>query len=297
VIPLGLKIGMIGLDTSHVEIFTKLLHDQSSQFNLAKVILGCPSPSEDLALSRDRVNQFTNILKDTYHVTITDSIETIAEQTDAIMITAVDGRNHLELFKHVAHYQKPVFIDKPLAITVQEAQEIFAISEYYNTPIMSSSSLRYAESLQEEITRSKKTGQKPTGIYLNSPLPFIKEMPYYFWYGIHMIEILVTILGPHYKSVHVHGNDNYDVITAEWQDHRFGIIRGDHKWHGKFEALLHYEDKSIHLPIYQDQTSYYACLLKEIISFFETGKNPIPKEETLGIIQLIEDANEKRKIV
>ncbi|WP_163969685.1 Gfo/Idh/MocA family oxidoreductase [Oceanobacillus halotolerans] len=292
-----LKIGMIGLDTSHVEIFTSLLHNQSNQYKQAKVVLGCPSPSKQVALSRERVDQYTTSAKDTYHVKITESITELAEHTDAIMITAVDGQKHLELFKQVAAYQKPVFIDKPFATTLQEAYEIFAISEHYNTPIMSSSSLRYAESLQNELTRIEKSEQKPTGIYVNGPLPFIKEMPYYFWYGIHMIEMLVTVLGPHYQNVHVHGNDQNDVITTEWEDGRFGIIRGDRKWHGKFEAVLHYEENSIHLPIYKDKTPYYACLLKEIISFFITGKNPIPKEETLGIIKIIEDANQKRKII
>lgn len=285
-----MKIGLIGLDTSHVEIFTKLLHKKTYNFGDARVTIGCPHPSPDLELSRTRVHGYTDLLRDTYGVKITESVEDVAQEADAIMITAVDGRKHLELFKQVVAFGKPVFIDKPITLSVGDTEEIFALSQRFNTPVMSSSSLRYADSVTKLL---EGRSEQPTGVYLSGPLPFIEKMPYYFWYGIHMIELLFTVMGPHYKRVQVQGNETYDVITTEWQDGRFGVIRGNHEWHGNFEAIIHYPTESVHLPIYQDQKPYYAGLLEKVIQFFQTGISPVPMEETMAIIKFIQEANKQ----
>lgn len=286
-----INIGVIGLDTSHVEIFTTLLHEQKYHLGNAKVTIGCPCPSEDLDLSINRVQDYTAKLQENYNVAITDTVEEVAEKADAIMITAVDGRKHLDLFKRIAPYSKPVFIDKPLAMSENDAKIIFTLSEQHNAPVMSSSSLRYAQSLQNQLAQ---TPEQPEGVYLSGPLPFIEKMPFYYWYGIHMIEMLFSIMGPNYKELNIHGNKHYDVIATEYEDGRFGVIRGNHKWHSNFEAILHYKDHTVHLPVYKDEKPYYACLLERVIKFFETGASPVAQQETLAIIRFIEEANEKR---
>ncbi|MFA1820824.1 Gfo/Idh/MocA family oxidoreductase [Virgibacillus oceani] len=290
---MSLKIGMIGLDTSHVEIFTKLLYENPSLYDQARIVIGSPSPSPDLDLSANRVNGYTHLLKNEYDVTITTSEEEVVSESDSIMITSVDGRKHLDLFKRIAPFKKPVFIDKPLALSLKEAEEIYNLSEKYNTPVMSSSSLRFADSLQKHFPKTKEV---PNGVYISGPLPFVDEMPYYYWYGIHMIEMLFKIMGTDYKDISIQKNENFDVIITEWNDGRFGIVRGDHNWHDKFEAFLHYEDGTVHLPIYQDQKTYYACLLEQIIHFFETGISPVSKNETLTLVKFIEEANKLRMV-
>ena len=290
-IQLNVSIGLIGLDTSHVEIFTKLLHEHPHEYSNAKVTIGTPYPSFDLEISRDRVEGYTTTLKNKYNVTIADSIKKVAEKSDAMMITSVDGRKHLEIFKQVVHYQKPIFIDKPLAMSVWEAEEIFSLSEEYRTPIMSSSSLRYADSLVKLLQAKE---ERPTGVYLKGPLPFIRQMPYYFWYGVHMIEMLLTIMGTSFKSISIQANEQFDVITTEFLDGRFGTIYGDRHWHGKFEAFIHFGNETIHLPIYRDEKPYYAGLLDNVIPFFISGKSPISKEEMLSVLRFVEEASEKR---
>lgn len=282
---------MIGLDTSHVEIFTKLLSENPYIYSNARVTIGCPSPSLDMDLSKNRVEEYTALLSNSYNVTITNSIKEVAEQADAIMITSVDGRKHLDVFRQIVFYQKPTFIDKPLAITGEEVEEIFELSKKYNTPIMSSSSLRYADSLQKLL---QKKNERPKGVYLSGPLPFIEKMPYYYWYGIHMIEMLITIMEPNYKTISIQGNDNFDVITTEWEDGRFGIIHGDHNWHGNFEAIIHYENETIHLPVYKDEKPFYACLLEQVVPFFKTGISPIDKKETVAVMSFVEAASKIR---
>ena len=58
----SLRIGLIGLDTSHVVAFTKLLNDPSNEHHVpnGKVVIAFPGGSDDFELSYSRVEGFTN---------------------------------------------------------------------------------------------------------------------------------------------------------------------------------------------------------------------------------------------
>ncbi|MGO4272006.1 Gfo/Idh/MocA family oxidoreductase [Paenibacillus sp. TAF58] len=73
--------------------------------------------------SYSRVEAFTTQMREEFKVVIMDNPEAVAEQVDAILITSVDGRSHLEQFTRIAPFRKPVFIDKPFAASVKDALE------------------------------------------------------------------------------------------------------------------------------------------------------------------------------
>ncbi|MCM3576265.1 Gfo/Idh/MocA family oxidoreductase [Mesobacillus subterraneus] len=290
-----LTIGMIGLDTSHCLEFTKLLNEPEHPFHVegGTVAFAFPFYSEDLPISKDRVQGYTETLRDELSVKITSSIAETAQASDAILLTAVDGRKHLELFKQLVPYKIPVFLDKPLALSMAEAREIYALAEKHNIPIMSSSSLRYADSLKVAIENKK---DEISSIYVHGPLPMQPTMPGYFWYGIHMIEMVITAMGIGANNVTVKTSNDHETVLVEWEDGRHATIRGEYEWHSRFGATLHTKDRFQHVDITKDTKPFYACLLEQVIQFFQSKKSPVPKEETLEVIKLIEMINNKRNM-
>src|SRR5690606_36696536 len=111
-----LKIGMVGLDTSHCPSFTKLLNNTDDPHHVpgGRVHIAYLGGSKDLPVSYERVDGFTAQLRHEFGIEIVDTIEEVAERSDAILLESVDGRMHLEEFRKLAPYGKPVFIDKPL---------------------------------------------------------------------------------------------------------------------------------------------------------------------------------------
>jgi len=99
-----LRVGLIGLDTSHAVAFTKLLNDPSNEHHVpgAKVTAGFPGGSGDFHLSASRVEGFTRQLKDAFGVEILQTPEAVAERVDLVFISAVDGRAHRDLFERGA---------------------------------------------------------------------------------------------------------------------------------------------------------------------------------------------------
>src|SRR5215210_7823795 len=118
-----LRIGLIGLDTSHVIGFAKALNDPANAdaFAGARLTVGYPGGSNDFELSRSRVDGFTKQLRDEHNVKIVDSPEAVAEDCDLLFITSVDGRVHLDQFRRVVKSHRPTFIDKPFAVSSRDA--------------------------------------------------------------------------------------------------------------------------------------------------------------------------------
>lgn len=286
------RIGIIGLDSSHAVEFTKILNNENHPFHVkgAKVVAATPYSSNDLPLSFERVKGFTEQVLEFNQVQLKGTVHDVVVESDALLVTSVDGRNRLGIFTELASYQKPIFIDKPLALSLQEAQSIISLSEKFGTPIMSTSSLRYAENLLKILSQYN---NDITGLYLHGPLPLQKVMPGYFWYGIHMVEVIVTVLGNNIKKVRVETNNHYEWVVIEFLDGRLATIRGDRINYQDFGALIHTTDQAFSIDLGKGKP-YYASLLEKIIPFFKTGINPISSDEMLSVIHLVETINKNR---
>lgn len=290
-----LTIGLIGLDTSHVPAFTSLLNDPNNEYHVpgAKVVAAYPGvPSQDFELSYSRVEGYTNELREKFGVHITDSAEAVAEACDAVMLESVDGRVHLELFRRIAPFGKPVFVDKPFALSTAEASTMIDLAKQYQIPLMSCSSLRYSETLIQALGQSENGALIGADCY--GPMALQPTQPGLFWYGIHMTEMLFAILGKGCTQVTATTTENHDVLVGLWEDGRIGTVRGNRKGNGKFGALIHREQGSEFVDVYAHPKPYYASMLERIMDMFQTGKEPIELKETLQIIRFIEAANESR---
>ena len=110
------RIGIIGLDTSHSIAFTKYINAEDNGF---KVVAAYTTVSKDIASSYDRVEGFTQQLKES-GIQIVESIEQLLKLVDCILLETVDGRLHLQQAEEVFKSGKPIFIDKPVAASLKE---------------------------------------------------------------------------------------------------------------------------------------------------------------------------------
>lgn len=288
-----LKIGLVGLDTSHVTTFTSLLNDPRHDFHIpgARVVAAFPGGSPDFERSRSRVEGFTASLRDEWGVQILDSPGAVAQACDAIMLTAVDGRAHLPLFTEIAPHGKPTFIDKPFTTTSSDAREIIDLAAKNRVPVMSSSSLRYAQPLVDALCNDGAV----VGADCFGPMNIEPTQPGYFWYGIHSIEMLYAAFGPGCESVSVASNENFDVITARWRDGRLGTVRGNRCGNHSFGITLHRASDSQYLTPYVHPKPAYAGLLENALLMFRGTGTPVDINEALEVVRFIEAANKSRE--
>src|SRR5216684_5536503 len=195
-----LRIGIIGCDTSHVTAFTETLNNPDAKNHIAggKIVAAYKGGSPDIPSSATRVEEYAKILKEKYGVKFYDRIEDLCENVDAVLLESVDGRPHLEQVKPVLKAHKPVFIDKPMAGSLRDVIEIFRLAKEANVPVFSSSSLRFAKDTQ--AVRNGSIG-KVSYLETYGPCELEPHHPDLFWYGIHGVEALFTVLGTGCETV------------------------------------------------------------------------------------------------
>jgi predicted dehydrogenase len=286
-----LKAGIIGLDTSHVVAFTQMLNNPRTTGVLSRVrvVAAYPGGSADIPDSRNRVEGFTKTLREKFGVEIVDSIDELLKKVDVVFLESVDGRPHLEQVKPVFRAKKPVFIDKPVAGSLADAVEIYRLAKESGTPCFSSSSLRFSPGIRG--VRTDPQFGDVLGCDAYGPCSLEPHHPDLFWYGIHGVEALLTIMGTGCESVTRTTAENAEFVTGKWKDGRIGTFRGIHKGKTEYGALVFGTKMVGPSGPYKG----YEPLVVEICKFFESGEPPVTAEETLEIYAFMEAADESKR--
>jgi predicted dehydrogenase len=284
-----IRVGYVGTDTSHVTAFIKVLNDASHPDHIpgARVVAAYKGGSPDVESSRTRVEGFARELQEKWKVELVPDIATLCSRVDAVMLESVDGRKHLEQAREIIKAGKPMFIDKPLASTLEDAREIARLAKAAGVPWFSTSSLRYGD-IAQTMKFSDATGAITWG-----PGPW--EEHHYLdlsWYAIHPVEMLFALMGTGVAEVSRVTTPGADVVTGRWKDGRIGVVRAIRPSSGYGAVVFRPKEVVQSSP---KAGANYVPMLKEIIRFFETKVPPVPNEETLEIFAFMDAAQRSRE--
>src|SRR6202167_3812100 len=291
-IPAGavtLRLGIIGTDTSHVTAFTQILNDESSPDHVpgGQVVAAYKGGSPDIESSAARVDKFADELRTKWRVRFFTTIPEMCRAVDAVLLESVDGRVHLAQARAVIAAHKPLFIDKPLASTLEDAREIARLATAAGVPWFSASSLRFGE-IAETMKFADATGVETWG---PGPLEPHHQLDL-SWYAIHPIELLYSLMGPGCEEVSRTFSPDADVIVGRWKDGRIGTVRALRPY-GDFGAVV-FRPKQLVVQSRPHATDSYRPLLVEVMKFFESGQPPVSNQETLEIFAFMDAAQRSK---
>ena len=284
-----IRIGVIGLDTSHAIAFTEAFNDPKAEGDLAgfRVVAAYPRGSRDIASSVERVPQYTQKMQ-SMGVQIVDSIEALLPAVDVVLLESNDGRVHLEQILPVLQAGKPVFVDKPVAASLADAVAIYRAAAHYSVPVFSSSALRYTPGAQ--AIRGGKLGAV-LGANTYSPASLEPSHPDLYWYGIHGVETLFTVMGTGCESVVRAHSEGADVVVGTWSGGRIGTFRGTRSGAAGYGGTA-FGEKGVEAI---GAFAGYKPLVVEIARFFRSGKLPVDPAETIEIYAFMSAADESKK--
>lgn len=285
-----IRAGLIGLDTSHVIAFTKSLNDPNATGDVAdvEVVAAYPGGSPDVPSSADRLEGYTSQIRE-MGVEIVESIDALLEKVDVVLLESVDGRPHLQQARPVILAGKPLFIDKPVAGSLKDAIAIFRLAREHEVPCFSSSSLRFSPGIQG-MSNNEMIGDV-LGCAAYGPCPIEPHHPDLFWYGVHGVETLFTIMGTGCESVSRVHTDGVDLVVGVWSDGRIGTFRGIRSGKADYGAMV-FGSKGI-AP--SGGYAGYQPLLEQIATFFKTGQPPVSAEETIEMFAFMTAADESKR--
>ena len=284
-----LRVGIVGTDISHVSHFTRILNDAKDPQHIggARVVAAYKGGSADIESSRSRVEGYAKELREKYGVEIVPDIATLCTKVDAVLLESGDGRIHLSQVKAVIAARKPVFIDKPLASTLEDARAIARLAKEAGVPWFSSSTLRFSELATamkaEDVMGVETWGPGPTEEHHYLDLS---------WYAIHPIELLYTLMGTGCEEVTRISGGSADAIVGRWKDGRIGTVR-TLRPSGGYGAIVYRPKQILQSPAKVNVD--YVPLVRQIVAFFQTGKPPVSNEETLELFAFMDAAQRSKE--
>lgn len=283
------KVGIIGLDTSHSIAFTKFLNgdDKTEEFKDFRIVATYPYGSKTIESSYKRIPGYIEQVE-ALGVEIVPSIAELLDKVDFVLLETNDGNLHLEQAYEVFKAGKPMFIDKPIGANLAQAIAIFELAKEYNVPIFSSSSLRYVPETQQ--LQKGELGEV-LGADCFTPGSLEPSHADMAWYGIHGVESLFTIMGPGCVSVNRMSSEGTDVIVGLWDDGRVGTVRATRTGRNLYGGTAFTDKGAVTLGKHLG----YGPLLKEILEFFTTGVPPVSEKETLEIFTFMEAADASKR--
>ncbi len=285
-----IKVGIIGLDTSHSPAFVELLNsdDPKPEHQGFRVVAAYPYGSKTIENSYRRIPIYTERVKEN-GVEIVSSIAELLEKVDCVMLETNDGNLHLEQAVEVLKSGKTMFIDKPVAAGLVDAIAIFELAEHYGVPVFSSSALRF---VPKNVEIRNGVHGKVLGADCFSPAQGEPSHPDFSWYGIHGVEILYTLMGTGCQEVSRMSSEGTDVVVGLWDDGRIGTFRGTRTGKHIYGGIAICDSGAVNAGGYEG----YGCLLTEILKFFKTKEMPVSPEETIELFTFMEASNESKRL-
>lgn len=277
--PSPLRLGIVGLDTSHAPAFTRLLNDPAASGDRARVEVVAAFPiGTDLAASADRIERFTAEVR-ALGVDIVDSLDALLARVDGVLLLAVDGRSHLPLARRIVDAKKPMFVDKPLAASVEDGIAIADHAGALGVPWFSASALRFGAPAPPEIGALR-------AVEAWCPCPLEPTHPDLYWYGVHGVETLYALLGPGCATVRCDRTAMTHLVTATWRDGRTATLRGMRDGAGGYGAKLRGERGDAERGAFVG----YGPLVDAIASFFVTRVPPVAASEAVEVLAFMSAA-------
>ncbi|MDD9986614.1 MAG: Gfo/Idh/MocA family oxidoreductase [Spirochaetaceae bacterium] len=278
-----LRIGIIGLDSSHTIEFTRRFQapDCPPEQRVAGVtVTRCmrfETPFQDRAGLDGRQRELEG-----WGVEVTEDFDTAVAGADAVLIEINDPGLHLQYVRRCAGLGVPLFLDKPLAQDLAAGLEIARLAAEHDLRICSASSLRFAAGLQDACAALP----APRHVTTFGPINRAAAGSSIVWYGVHAVEMLVRAIGRGAITVATHRWGEDAILVVDYADGRTGVVE---LFVGSGYGGVLRGGKDV-VPYTVDQAGIYTAMLSELVPFLAGGASPVPLEDAVEVIAILDAA-------
>ena len=201
------KIAILGCENSHANNFLRLIADGAYP---EIEVIGIYS-NEPEAVQK---------LHDQFGTPILNDFADAVGQVDGVMITARHGDNHYKYAKPYMDAGIPMFIDKPITCTEEEAVTFMREAKARGIRLCGGST---CAALAETLALAEDVRTEALGVVRGGAVvsPYQPNSPYggFTFYAQHLIEIMTTIFGEGIERVLVDAREDAMTFTARYADY------------------------------------------------------------------------------
>lgn len=247
------KIAILGCENSHANSFLDAVINEKIVDDIEFV--GVYSADMEAA----------ERLQEKFGVAVAQSYDEYVGKVDGIIITARHGDNHYKYAKPYIESGIPMFIDKPITCTEEDAKAFIEDLKAHNVSVCGGSACVFADWVQRlKKAVEKEEHGKVLGGNLRAPLLTLKPHGGFFFYAQHLVQVMTEIFGCYPQSVRA-------------------TEKGD-----TYNCLVRYQDYDVNLTYVEDNHLYYAGISCEKAYVGDTyGLDDCFKREFMGFYDLL----------
>lgn len=208
------RIGIVGSESSHAMQFAKY-------FNL-------PDPERGMLPHPDM--RVTCVLGDALSAADTaaqanipavcTSLEQMAQQVDAVMITGRRGSEHMAQVQPFLARKLPMFVDKPFTSDLAQAQELARQIGQAGCPVLAGSGCKYCQAvldMAQLVQQLRSQGKLRSAVV---PFTVIPDSIYdgFYFYASHLVEIVMAIFGTDIRQLQAYRAERSVIASLAYPD-------------------------------------------------------------------------------
>lgn len=208
-----------------------------------------------------------------------DNAEEMIGQVDAVLLARDDGENHLEMARPFLKAGIPIFIDKPFALSLKNANEMLDL-QHDPFQLFTCSSLRYAKELLLDEDDKQKLGDI---FYIEAQTP-----KYWDTYAVHLLEPILVNVQERGKLIAVSSmlKGPIHISHVKWENLEARI--------GAYSAFsvplqcTYFGSKGNVTKTFRDSFHAFKASIEDFVLGIRNEEIRIPRTETLEIVKIIE---------
>lgn len=272
------SIGMVGVNTSHADQFLRILNGSERESALVQ-----DSPVTAIWGKDDRTRVTELAGRHGVPEMVIDPAEMIGKIDGVLVIDDTGGgESHSDLAMPFLEAGVPTFIDKPMALSWGTAKQLFETAEQHGAPLFSASALAFAverESFQAELDR----------IGALSSVMSVGPGDW-FYYGVHAVEMLGTVVSARATRVHRHTYPDRDIVVVEYDGGPSAVVETLRDAAYVFHLTAYGAAGHASMEV-QDALGFYTNTMQKFAEMVRTGSAPIPASQTLDVLAILEAGN------
>lgn len=204
------RVAILGCENSHADFFLDYILKNRKVDDVE--VVGIYSDEEE-PMKR---------LSEQFGVYTAKSYDEFVGKIDGLIITARHGDNHYKYAKPYIESGIPMFIDKPITVSEEDAIEFIQELKANKVRVSGGSMCKYAAQVQElkKLVESGEQG-KVLGGFFRAPINILERYGGFYFYTQHLVQVMCEIFGFYPESVKAFTND--DVITCVFRYKDFDV--------------------------------------------------------------------------
>jgi predicted dehydrogenase len=296
-----MRLGIIGIDSSHTPVFTKAIAALNKEGKTPCKVTHFWDPGthewQHPAGPEQSAKDVAQWRSDTLAAGVTqvNSLDELLKNVDGVLVLNINGHRHLELAIGPIARGMPTYIDKPLTCSLDQAKALLAMTRQYNARCYSASSLRFITEIPK-LDKEKLGEIVAIDAFGNGEV--LDMMPDLWHYGCHSIEMVDAIFkwsgqGAGVKRVSSiktgDATSGYHLLDMEYRDGRIARIRLDRNGSWAFGATIHGKKGVQQFVV--DFAPVYGQLVAGMVKFFEGKEAPVDLRDIVENVAVMEAGN------